>query len=105
MSLENSQQASSPDGEAIAQPIPPLSGAVSIKLPPYWSNDPALLFSQVEAQFTTRGVTSDITKCDFVVGPLQPEVAQEVRDLLINPPGENPYTRVRMSKKVPRSVS
>ena len=30
-----------------------------------------------------------------VVGSLQPEVAQEVRDLLINPPAENPYTQLK----------
>ena len=95
MSLEISQQASSSDAESIPQPTPPLTAAVSIKLPPYWSNDPALWFSQVEAQFTTRGITSESTKYAHVVGSLQPEVAQEVRDLLLNPPAENPYTRLK----------
>ena len=95
MSLEISQQASSSDAESIPQPSPPLTAAVSIKLPPYWSNDPALWFSQVEAQFTTRGITSETTKYAHVVGSLQPEVAQEVRDLLINPPAENPYIRLK----------
>ena len=95
MSLKISQQASSSDAESIPQPTPPLTSAVSIKLPPYWSNDPALWFSQVEAQFTTCGITSKTTKYAHVVGSLQPEVAQEVRDLLINPPAENPYTRLK----------
>ena len=95
MSLEISQQASSSDAESIPQPTAPLTAAVSINLPPYWSNDPALWFSQVEAQFTTRGITSETTKYAHVVGSLQPEVAQEVRDLLINPPAENPYTRLK----------
>ena len=95
MSLEVSQQASSSDAESIPQPTPPLTAAVSVKLPPYWSNDPALWFSQVEAQFTTRGITSENTKYAHVVGSLQPEVAQEVRDLLINPPAENPYTQLK----------
>ena len=87
--------ASSPDGEVIAQTTPPLTGAVSIKLPQYWSNDPTLWFSQVKAQFTARGITSEITKYAHVVSSLQPEVAQEVRDLLINQPGENPYTQLK----------
>ena len=95
MSLEISHEASSSDAESIPQPTTPLTAAVSIKLPPYWSNDPALWFSQVEAQFTTRGITSELTKYAHVVGSLQPEVAQEVRDLLINPPAENPYTQLK----------
>ena len=36
-----------------------------------------------------------LTKYAHVVGSLQPEVAQEVRDLLINPPAENPYTQLK----------
>ena len=90
MSLEISQQASSSDAESIPQPTPPLIAVVSIKLAPYWSNDPALWFSQVETQFTTRGITSETTKYAHFVGFLQPEVAQEVRDLLINPPIRTP---------------
>ena len=96
MSLEISQQASLSDAKSIPRPTPPpLTAAVSIKLPPYWSNNPALWFSQVEAQFTTHGITSETTKYAHVVGSLQPEVAQEVRDLLINTPAKNPYTRLK----------
>ena len=95
MSLESSQQTSTSDAESIPLPTPPFTAAVSIKLPPYWSSDPALWFSQVEAQFTTRGITSETTKYAHVVGSLQPEVAQEVRDLLINPPAENPYAQLK----------
>jgi hypothetical protein len=31
----------------------------------------------------------------YVVGSLQPEVAQEVRDLLVNPLAEEPYTKLK----------
>ena len=31
------------------------------------------------------------TKYSYIVGSLQPIYAQEVRDLLINPPATNPY--------------
>ena len=68
----------------------PATSAVSIKLPSYWPNDPALWFTQVEAQFTTGGITAEGTKYAYVVGSLQPDVAQEVRDLLLNPPTTEP---------------
>jgi hypothetical protein len=44
---------------------------------------------------STRGITAEHTKYAYVVGSLQPEVAQEVRDLLINLPAA-PYTKLKI---------
>ena len=88
---------SDPDAHA-AEPSAadrPAVAAVSIKLPPFWPTDPEVWFAQVEAQFTTRGVTAQKTRFVYVISSLSPEFTIEVRDLLLRPPAENPYNTLK----------
>ena len=80
---------------ATASAASPTLAAVSIKLPPFWPADPEVWFAQVEAQFTTRGVTAQKTRFDYVISSLSPEFAMEVRDLLLKPPAETPYDTLK----------
>lgn len=68
--------------------------AVVLKLAPFWSADPALWFAQTEAQFATRNITTELTKFRHIVATLAPEVATEVRDLLLQPPAQT-YTALK----------
>ena len=81
-----------PEARPVEQPT---VGAIQIKLPPFWPKDPALWFAQIEAQFTTRGITASRTKFDYVVSSLSPEFTTEVRDLLLSPPGDQPYETLK----------
>ena len=57
MSLKISQQASSSDAESIPQPTPPLTAAVSIKLPPY-TGQTILLFGFLKSKHSLPHVES-----------------------------------------------
>ena len=75
--------------------MPPIVAAVSLKLPPFWPTDPTVWFAQVEAQFSTRGIISQKTRFEYIISSLSPEFAVEVRDLLLQPPAENPYNKLK----------
>ncbi|XP_037520478.1 uncharacterized protein LOC119397110 [Rhipicephalus sanguineus] len=74
--------------DAVARPT---VAVLDVKLPPFWTSDPALWFAQVESQFAARCITTDHTKYHHVVANIPPATASEVRDILLAPPAEDAY--------------
>ncbi|GFN92411.1 Gag Pol protein [Plakobranchus ocellatus] len=62
--------------------------AFSIKLPEVW-------FARVEAQFGTKNITQDQTRYDYVVSAIDVRTAEEVQDVLVNPPGADRYATLK----------
>ena len=65
--------------------------AYAVNIPLFWPSDPMLWFMQAESEIMLRGNTTQVTKFHHVLTNLSQEIATKVRDLLINPPAENPY--------------
>ena len=58
---------------------------------PYWPANQQIWFVQVEVQFAVRGITAQRMMYHHIVGSLSPEIAMEIRDLLLRPPEDSPY--------------
>ena len=69
--------------------------AVAVCLPPFWPSNPRVWFVQVEAQFSRRGITTSRTKYEEIVCALPTEYATEIQDLLLDPPDEEPYEKLK----------
>ena len=69
--------------------------AVAVRLPPFWPANPRVWFVQVEAQFSRRGITASRTKYEEMVGVLPTQYATEIQDLLLDPPDDEPYEKLK----------
>lgn len=69
--------------------------AVSLKLPTFWPDKPSIWFAQVEAQFQIANIVGDTTKYNYVVGHLDQRLAGEVEDIIINPPKNDKYEKLK----------
>lgn len=68
---------------------------VGVKVPPFWPEEPALWFAQVESQFVLSRITTDDTKFCYLVAQLDHQYAVEVKDVITNPPVTDKYLKLK----------
>ncbi|KAH6933104.1 hypothetical protein HPB50_012100 [Hyalomma asiaticum] len=74
-----------------------VGGTNTITLPTLRLTDPSLWFIQVENKFRIHRNTSEVRKHELLVEALPPQSMAEIRDILVGPPGETPYTTVKQA--------
>jgi len=78
-------QAQRPGIEAVAS---------TVRLPPFWEEDPTLWFVQVEAVFAANRITATGHKFNLVISQLPYKNLAQVADLA-KEPGSNPYQSIK----------
>ncbi|XP_076391771.1 uncharacterized protein LOC143266335 [Megachile rotundata] len=90
-------QATSATGSSVSEDsaaMPEVS-RVGIRVPPFWPEQPAVWFHQIEAQFVLSGVTVDSTKFYYVMSQLESKYAAEVQDIFDKPPETDKYETLK----------
>lgn len=80
-----------PESPPSHPPAPTAIHKVAVRLPPFWTDKPAVWFAQAEAQFNLSGVTQDSTKYNHIISQLDTRLAAEVEDIITAPPKEGAY--------------
>ncbi|CAH4028160.1 unnamed protein product [Pieris brassicae] len=73
----------------------PVINSVSVKVPPFWPDEPVLWFAQIESQFTLANITADTTKYNYVVSNLDYKYVSEIKDIIKNPPTTDKYISLK----------
>lgn len=79
---------------AAANPSPEIF-RVGVRVPPFWPEEPEIWFAQVEGQFAISHITSDSTKFHYVIGQLDHQFSKEVKDIIVSPPENNKYDKLK----------
>jgi hypothetical protein len=68
---------------------------VNMRLPPSWAEEPAVWFALTEAEFSLVGIRDEQTKFFYFLSQLDHRYATEVQDIVISPPQQNSYTKLK----------
>ena len=70
----------------------------AVQIPVYNRSDPQLWFLMCESTFalaTPKPITESVTKYNYIVSHLPPDIASLVRDLLMKPDSTDPYVKLK----------
>lgn len=68
---------------------------VTVRVPPFWRQNPKLWFRQLESQFITSAITSDTTKYHTLVGSIESNILNHVSQIVEEPPAVNKYETLK----------
>ncbi|XP_036144358.1 uncharacterized protein LOC118646148 [Monomorium pharaonis] len=68
---------------------------ISIRLPPFWPDEPELWFAQLEGQFALCKINRDVEKYAYALSKLEPKQAREVKDIITQPPETEKYEALK----------
>lgn len=67
----------------------------NLRVPPFDPDEPEIWFALLEGQFEANGITSDRVKFTNVTNNLDIQHSRAVKDIILNPPAENRYQRIK----------
>lgn len=67
----------------------------NLKIPPFWSGNPALWFAQVEAAFALNHINGDISRYRHVITQLDSRTLPAIADIITNPPAADKYLAIK----------
>ncbi|KAL1454511.1 hypothetical protein WDU94_010750 [Cyamophila willieti] len=67
---------------------------IAVKIPEFIAADPELWFAMVDGSFTGSSITTESTKFGYIIAALPARYASEVKDIIMKPPTDNPYTHL-----------
>lgn len=68
---------------------------IGVRPPPFWPEEPAVWFAQLEGNFALAGIKDDETKYYYVQSTLEHRYAAEVKDIILSPPAKGKYEKIK----------
>lgn len=93
---DNTNDTEERPAQATAAVVQPYMGRVAVRAPPFWKDNPALWFRQLESQFYMNGITVSETKYHIAVAALDTAVINQVSDIVMNPPAVGMYETLKL---------